>query len=135
MVEQGLEDLPAPPKKRGISPEWKLQIACVKRIRAQMRVDKSLRFIAAMPEGQRSAARAGISKAMGLEAGVADIILLRKKPGLRIDWVELKVPERRNTKRGGLSEEQEAWQLWFHGTPVHCWTCYSVEEFTKILDL
>lgn len=135
MVEQGLEDLPEPaPKKPPPPREWKLQAACIKATKARQKKDPDLQFIAAQAESPRDAVRAEIAKRMGLQRGVADIILLRKTPALRMDWVELKLPDRRGHRNGGLSDEQLAWQEWFHGTPVRCWTVYTLEEFTEILD-
>lgn len=130
-------DFAKPRKKRAASAEWRLQAACIAKLRKAMRRDSNIRFIAAMPENQRDRKRAAMAKMMGLERGVADIIVWRKLPGvpgvydktvLRVDWIELKRPG------GKATPEQIAWAEWFYNTPVRCHVITSVEEFLQILE-
>lgn len=122
---------PARKKRKGLSPEWKLQAQCVKAIKARQVYDKNLRFIANMPEGQRDAKRAGIAKMMGLQSGIADIILLKRwgsTPNLCFDWIEIKRED------GKVSPAQKDWMLWFEGSVMHCHVVRDLATFIKILE-
>lgn len=117
-----------PKRRKTENPEWKLQVACVKLVRARMKVDKDLRFIAPMAEGQRSMVRAAISKLMGMERGVADVILLKRRGGrVVIDWCELK------REGGRLSPEQKDWFAWFEGTEIRTHRIDNIADFATVL--
>lgn len=116
-------------KRKGLSDEWRLQCACVKALRQRMRLDKSLRFIANMPEGQRDAKRAGLAKMMGLAPGVADMIVLHKTRAVfRMDWVEFKRDD------GKLSPAQADWAAWLATTPIKCHVVRTIDDFIKVID-
>lgn len=126
---EGMER-PVPEKRKAKAGqrEWKLQVACVKLAREYQRVNKDFRFLAPMAEAQRDPKRAGIAKAMGLQAGAPDIWLLRRVPGqIRVCLVELKLPG------GKLRPEQEGWFEWVapSGTPRYLVT--SIEQFAAVL--
>lgn len=101
------EDIVIPgKKKRRARPEAILQVACVEFLRVLERT-QGLRFVATMPEGERSPARAGWAKAMGMRAGVPDLIIFQARGGhRRTIFVELKAP------KGSLSEAQIDFQKW-----------------------
>lgn len=119
------------PGKRRANPnaEWRLQAKCATLIRKVMRHDPDLRFIATLPEGHRDRARAAIAKMMGLQPGVADLLLLRRHgQRLRVCWVELK----RSGRRGNLSDAQAEWLEWLPAD-VQRHVCDDVDEFRRIL--
>ena len=116
-------------KRREPNAEWRIQAACVKLLRRVMQTHPEIRFIATMPEGQRSPARAAIGKMMGLQPGVADLIILHKRGFyMGVAWIEFKRPG------GKLSAPQQEWAAWFgdmYACEVH--RCDSVGQFKDIL--
>lgn len=74
---------------------------------ARAHPDARVRVLFHIPNGGgRSKATAGMLKAEGVLAGVWDYhlpVVTPKYPGL---WIELKAPQYRNHKQGGLSKEQ-----------------------------
>lgn len=122
------EDVIIPGKKApDVHAEWRLQAACTKLIRAAMKHDMDLRFIAPGAEGLRDAKTRAIAQMMGrLERGVPDLWLLRRQGmgRLKIAVVEFKRPG------GKLSPEQ---QHWFEWLPCESHRCDNVEEFKRIL--
>ncbi len=107
--------------------EWRLQAKCATIIRRRMRTDKSLRFIASMAENHRTKARAAMAKMMGMEPGVADLILIRRTAdGYKLAWVELKRPGK------PLSDTQKDWVEWWGGR-IPCYRCDNKEDFKVIL--
>lgn len=131
-MQQGAGEIPdeeiiLPPKKKAKDPdaEWRLQVKCVKFLRALMKVDRSIRFIAPQAENPRDPKRANIAKMMGLQAGVFDLIILRHGKAY---FIELK-------RRGGrLSGEQQNWWGWFEGNGFAKFKCESLEEFTGVIN-
>lgn len=122
------DEIPEPQRrKKGLSPEWKLQCACVKALRARMKYDKTLRFLAPMAEAKRTPQRAAIAKAMGLEAGVPDVWLMRNDP-MRLCVIELKKPGE------DLRANQEEWFTWLRAGGVRCERVDNVADFVKVLE-
>lgn len=118
-------DIVIPGKKtRAKSPEWKLQAAAVKLVRAKMRVDKDLRYITPMAEAARTPQRAAIAKMMGLQRGVPDMWLMRPR---EMCIVEFKTP------LAQLNAEQLDWFAWFSAWGIACHRCDSLDQFRAIL--
>lgn len=120
-------------RRHNLDAEWRLQARCVTWLKKQQRRDKNLRFIAPQPEAPRDVKRAAMAKMLGLQRGVADIIVMRRTLGslstwkLRVDWIELKRPD------GRMSDEQWAWQDWFANTPIRCHVVTSLDEFKAVI--
>lgn len=132
------DTLPPKKPKRAASAEWKLQAACITYVKKRKLIDPlmrhTVRWIANMPEGQRDPNRAAIAKMMGMQRGVADILLFRKTPfvrantGFRLDWCELKRPGEK------LRLEQQEWVDWLGDTPVRCHLITDLDQFIAVLE-
>lgn len=123
------------PEKRAASkyPEAQLQRACVQYLRLRAKRG-DLRFMAHNPERARTPAQQARAKAMGLEAGCADIIVFAYKDGklhahrgCSTIFIELKSPS------GRLSPAQEDWRDWLtqRGWAYH--VVRSVDELREIV--
>lgn len=126
---EGMER-PVPEKRKAKAGqrEWKLQVACVKLCREAERVNKHFAFITSQAENRRDPKRAGIAKAMGLQAGFPDLMLMRRQAGgVALCLVELKLPG------GKLRPEQEGWFEWFKPTGTPCHLVTTVEQFAAVL--
>ena len=64
-------------------------------------------WVFAVPNGgARDAITAGVMKATGVRSGVADICIPFARCGYCRAWIEFKLPKHRNTKNGGMSDNQ-----------------------------
>ncbi len=88
-----------PRRRRG--PEEEIQRSCVQWLLVQENLGK-LTFFHPANGGFRSKAEAGVFKAMGVRAGVPDLVILY--PGGRAGFVEIKAG------KGRLTESQMAWR-------------------------
>ena len=119
--------VPAKQAKRG-HPEADLQRACITYLKIREK-QGILRYHADMPEGKRSAARAGWFKAMGARPGFPDLQVFMPDPliaNIRVILIELKAGS-------ALSPAQKDWRDWFqkHGFEWHCVT--SVDQLKEIV--
>lgn len=102
--------------------ESKLQQSCVTWFRYQYPELKGLLF--AVPNGgARNKVEAGIMKAEGVTAGVADLILLVPRQGYGCLCIEMKAG------RGEQSEHQKEWQKQAERHGSKYVVCRSLDEF------
>lgn len=89
-------------------------------------------FWTAFPAGGGGKARGGQLKAMGLKAGVPDLLIIDRG---RVLWIELKTDanDAAGTQRGKLSQAQKQAQEALR--MAGCWiiTCRSVDEVENVL--
>lgn len=135
MTTYDAHDLSRPKRTKPARAEWHMQAECVTFIRKMQRYNAwyrdNVRFIAAQSEGRRDAKRASIAKMMGLQPGVADLLILIKRPGIdRLTWIwcELKKPG------GKMSPAQAEWFRWLHDTPVQRHVFYDVQDFITMME-
>lgn len=115
---------------------------------SQLRLAECLRWVHAIPNGgERHAAVAGKMKAEGVKTGVADIFCPVPKKhfeqsGLNVHenefvycglYVEMKKPERRNHKDGGLSDEQKLFRDFVISQGYAYCVCYTWDEAFKAI--
>lgn len=129
---QGLDppepvDPPAPRKPRA-RPEMALQLACVEvLVRHVPPVERGGPYWSALnPIPAKSKAAAGLSKAMGMKAGVPDLLLVHGGKAL---FVELKRPDGRG--RVDPKQREAAAGIEANGGAVE--VCRSVPEFVEVL--
>lgn len=131
--EYDAHSLRRPKRPKSTNAEWRIQAACVTFLRKMQRYNAwyrdNVRWIAAQAEGQRDAKRAAISKMMGLQPGVADLLIIIKRPDcLTWIWCELKKPG------GKLSPAQAEWFRWLRDTTVQRHVFYDVQEFITMIE-
>jgi hypothetical protein len=107
--------------------ESKIQIAAVRWFDYQYPALSKLLF--AVPNGgTRNKREAGIMKAEGVRAGVADLILLTPRGGCGALCIEIK------TETGRQSPEQKEWQKQAENAGNKYVVCRSVDEFIKTIN-
>jgi len=94
--------------------------------------DLNLAF--AIPSGGlRHPATAAKLKAEGVKPGVSDVFLPVPRLGFHGMWAELKLPEYRNRKNGGRSDDQIKFQEAMRRNGYHVVTCYGWFELASAL--
>lgn len=102
---------------------------------ARERDDQRLRWIAAVPNGgQREAVSAGIMVATGTRSGIWDIMIPFPSGKYPFGFIEMKRPQVRKHKDGGLSPNQV--EFGKHLVAVNAWyaICYSADEFIQAIE-
>lgn len=96
-----------------------------------------IRFLFCVPNGLLGAltpAQRGRAKAEGYKAGPPDLflplVIPRECAGL---WIEMKSPERRNEKSGGLSEAQLAFRVHLLAEGYEHHVCFDSQEAIDVL--
>lgn len=84
--------------------------------------------------GKRDPATAARMKAEGVKSGVWDIMLAVPKAGLCGLFIEMKKPEERTRKNGGLSDSQMLFQQWVNSYSYGTRTCYTWQEAWETID-
>ena len=112
----------------GLTPEQSLQITCVQWWYACV-VPGHAWMTAVNPASAKSKAVAGLSKAMGLVPGVADLLILYRQDDAppQAAWVELK------TRYGALNERQRAFRTAMKGMSVEYHVARSLDEFRALV--
>lgn len=111
-------------KRRTDHAESDLQRSCVSWFRMQYPADALMLF--AVPNGGgRSVVEAGIMKAEGVTAGVADLLLLEARGGYGCLCIEMKTRKKWSRQR----ESQKAWQEAAERAGNRYVVCRSFEEF------
>lgn len=94
-----------------------------------------LRWLHAIPNGgERNKIEAGKLVATGSRSGIWDVFLpyaidrLIQEESYHGLYIEMKKPNRRNHKNGGLSEEQLEFGKYAESAGYHCAVCYTWEE-------
>ncbi len=133
MVEQGLEDAPEPVRKRKPKrrdrPEDHLQKCLIAYLRKRRRRVGDVRWIVAQPERFRTLWRQQHDKAMGMEAGHPELIIIQiRDGGRRVVFLEIKAVD------GVMSDAQTEWQGWLLGNGFAHAVVRSVETLASILD-
>lgn len=88
----------------------------------------------AMLGGRVPALQMAKLKREGVQPGVADILYLQPRGIWAYFAIEMKTEERRNTKNGGLSEDQQAWLKEARGAGAMAVVCYGLDEAIAIFD-
>lgn len=117
-----------PPRKRGLSAEWRLQCACAKIARRLARADKAFRYEFINIEGARDPKRSAILKMMGSEPGTLEVRLYYR----RGDIIHIAVGDCKSAK-GKPSPAQRAWLDYYQGTQILGFIIYSVEDFMTMV--
>ena len=113
-------------RKHPSQDEFRLQCSCVTWFRLQYKQYAHNLF--AVPNGgKRTKAEAGMLKAEGVLAGVADLILLKSNHHYGALLIEMK------TKIGRQSDEQKAWQALIEKDGYKYVVIRSFEEFQKAI--
>lgn len=99
-------------------PEQELQIAQVAFL--EWALIAPWRFLHIPNGGFRTAAEAGVMKAMGQKPGAADLLILG--PRWPFVWIENK------SKEGRLSEDQKDWREWCHQIGAAWFLCRSLDD-------
>lgn len=106
---------------------------------ANLAIYPQLEWLHAIPNGgSRPIAEATKMVATGLRGGVWDIFLpcpiqtewAKQYAGL---YIEMKIEKKRNTKNGGLTDEQVAFGKYAEAMGYYCKVCYSWEEAKDII--
>ena len=132
-VEQGLEDIPEPlRKKRKQRPEDLLQKGCIKFLRLLGRsTQHAVRFIVAQPEsmGKRTMWQLNHAKDMGIlgNAGHPEIIVIDTRRGVRFILLELKA------ENGRMSEGQLDWEAWCNARGIEHHVVRAVDQLASIV--
>ena len=117
--------------------EFQHQCVAVQWARMQERRFPELRFLFAIPNafGRKiTPAQAGRYKAEGVRAGPPDLCLPLVIPGEAAGlWVEMKAPEQRTAKAGGLSESQLDFRTHLIAEGYEHHVCYDGQEAMDIL--
>lgn len=96
-------------------------------------------FFAVPNAAKRSVRLAARMKAEGMTAGVSDILYLQPRGPYCYLAIEMKTPDRRNEKRGGLSTDQEGFLADAAGEGACVDVCYGADEaiavFTRYMSL
>lgn len=118
-----------PPRPDNIEPpERKSQAAVIQWSHLACRQWPELRFLFAVPNAaQRTAANARLNIAMGLKAGVPDLLLPVARDGCFGLAIEMKV------KRGKPTEQQVEWLSGLQSLGWRAVICYSATEAIELL--
>lgn len=93
-----------------------------------------LKWLHAIPNGgSRHAAEASKLVAAGTRSGVWDVFLPFTINYAHGCYIEMKKPDRRNHKDGGLSKEQLEFGAYAKKAGYYCAVCYTWEEAWKVL--
>ncbi|MBQ3812871.1 MAG: VRR-NUC domain-containing protein [Bacteroidales bacterium] len=115
-------------KRKTEHTESDLQRTCVAWFRAQYPKDELMLF--AVPNGGgRSAIEAGIMKAEGVTAGVADLLLLEARGGWGCLCIEMKTKKKWSRQR----DSQKAWQEATERAGNRYVVCRTLEEFQTVV--
>jgi hypothetical protein len=106
-----------PAKRKRI--EEKLQIAVVEYMRIVLD-PKRYKVVSIRNEGKRSAREGALAKAMGLEPGITDLVIIG--PLGASWWIEMK------TESGKLSDEQAEIRAWMAANGVPHALCRSIDD-------
>lgn len=86
-----------------------------------------------VPNGEQTAQRGAKMRGMGLKSGVWDLCLPVRRANHCGLYIEMKRPDRLNTKDGGLSENQIHFRNFVEWQGYKCNVCYSWIEASAAL--
>lgn len=128
LARQEAEEKKTKRKRKTEHTESDLQRSCVSWFRIQYPADALMLF--AVPNGGgRSVVEAGIMKAEGVTAGVADLLLLESRGGWGCLCLEMKTKKKGSKQR----PSQEAWQKAAERAGNRYVVVRTFEEFTSIV--